>query len=241
MIHKIFPTSVIEKIGYYVYTLADPSTNKIFYVGKGTGNRIFAHARAAIKNPTESDKLSKIRKLRGSGKEVKYEIIRHGLSESEALEVESALIDFIGLPVLTNLVAGTKVGRRGRMSISEIVATYRAEEITIIEPAILVIINRRFVRNISAEELYESTRRNWVLGERRKNAEYAFSVYRGLVREVYRITNWSPAKARSLKTKTQKRWRFEGEIAQDLQHYIGGSVSSYLKPGARGPVRYINC
>ena len=35
-----FPRSVIEKLGYYVYLLTDPTTNKVFYVGKGTGSKI---------------------------------------------------------------------------------------------------------------------------------------------------------------------------------------------------------
>lgn len=35
-----FPQSVIEKVGHYVYTLADPRTHKVFYVGKGQGNRV---------------------------------------------------------------------------------------------------------------------------------------------------------------------------------------------------------
>ncbi len=45
---KEFPLSVIEKLDYYVYLLIDPGTNQVFYVGKGTGNRIFAHINAVI-------------------------------------------------------------------------------------------------------------------------------------------------------------------------------------------------
>ena len=56
-----FPTTefspfVIEQIGWYVYALQDPRDQKIFYVGKGKGNRIFAHANAAIDEV--SDELS---------------------------------------------------------------------------------------------------------------------------------------------------------------------------------------
>lgn len=236
-----FPTSVIERIGYYVYTLADPSSGKVFYVGKGTGNRVFAHVNEAIENSAESDKLDKIRQIRTFGQDVKYEIIRHGMTEEKAFEVEAALIDYIGLFELTNKVAGYDMDSRGRMTTLEIIAAYRAEPIVITEPALLIIVNRLFERNIGPERLYEITRGNWVLGERRNKVKYAFSVFRGVVREVYRIKGWFPAQARSSQQKRQSRWRFDGGVAEELRHYVGGSVESYLKPGAQSPVKYVNC
>lgn len=236
-----FPSSVVERLGYYVYTLTDPRTDKVFYVGKGTGNRVFAHAGGAVESPVENDKLDTIRQIGASGREVTYDILRHGLTEAEAFEVESALIDYIGVPELTNAVAGAAVDRRGRMTPAEIIAAYRAERVEIVEPALLVIINRLFERNISPERLYEITRGNWVLGERRNRAKYAFAIYQGTVREVYRIRSWSPAEARRPEQKRQSRWRFDGEVAGELRHYVGGSVEAYLKPGARSPIRYVNC
>ena len=101
-----FPKSVIERMGYYVYMLKNPLTNTIFYVGKGTGNRIFAHANAALEQSLNSDKLTIIRDIHAHHHQVIYEILRHGLTEKEALEVESALIDFIGLHELANKVTG---------------------------------------------------------------------------------------------------------------------------------------
>ncbi len=236
-----FPVSVIERIGYYVYTLADPQTRKVFYVGKGTGNRIFAHVNELIDGPQENDKLDRIREIHARGQLVLYEIIRHGMAETEALEVESALIDFIGLEDLTNLVAGHNMDVRGRMTIPEIIAAYEAKPITIAEPALLIIVNRLFERNVSPDRLYEITRGNWVLGPRRNKATYAFSVFRGIVREVYRIRSWAQALARAPDQKVQSRWRFEGEVAKELRHYVGGSVAAYLKPGAQSPVKYVNC
>jgi hypothetical protein len=236
-----FPQSVIEKIGHYVYTLADPRTKKVFYVGKGQGNRVFAHAQMALTDPTTADKLERIREITDSGAAVHYVIVRHGMTAAAALEVESALIDYIGLSELDNLVAGHNMDIRGRMSVSEIVASYEAPPIVITEPVLLIIINKLFERNVSAERLYEITRGNWPLGKARNNATYAFAVFRGLVREVYTIGGWEAALARSPSQKIQERWRFHGEIAEDLRHYVGGSVAAYLKRGAQFPVRYINC
>ncbi|MCI0722425.1 MAG: hypothetical protein L0338_26170 [Acidobacteria bacterium] len=236
-----FPQSVIERIGFYVYTLADPTTGKVFYVGKGTGNRVFSHAEAAIAEPLESDKLSKISHIQANGHSVRHEIIRHGMTEQEAFEVESALIDYIGLDGLSNRVAGHDMDTRGRMSAAEIIALYESPSVYITEPVLLIIVNRLFRRNMTPQELYEVTRGNWVLGERRRKARYALSVYRGIVREVYRISGWAPSKARSPEQKRQSRWRFEGEVARELRHYVGGSVEHYLTPGAQSPTKYINC
>ncbi len=38
-----FSQKTQEELKYYVYTLIDPRDNKIFYVGKGKGNRVFYH------------------------------------------------------------------------------------------------------------------------------------------------------------------------------------------------------
>ena len=39
-----FSPEVIEQLQYYVYRLIDPRDGQTFYVGKGKGNRVFAHA-----------------------------------------------------------------------------------------------------------------------------------------------------------------------------------------------------
>jgi hypothetical protein len=234
-----FPRSVIEKLGYYVYLLTDPTTNKVFYVGKGTGNRIFAHINRAISSPLESDKLDKIRSIQSEGLQVKHSIIRHGLTEKEAFEVEAALIDFIDVRELTNIVGGHDSDTRGLMSITDIIVKYLAPEIEIVEPVVLITVNRLYRRNMNEDELYEITRGNWVTGERRSKAKYAFCVYNGTVRQVYEIQRWFPIKARSKSARTQNRWRFDGVIAQGLQHYVGGNVEKYV--GGQNPIRYVNC
>ena len=38
-----FDDIAAKKIGFYVYALQDPSTDTIFYVGKGVENRWYSH------------------------------------------------------------------------------------------------------------------------------------------------------------------------------------------------------
>lgn len=77
----MFTQSVIEKIGQYVYFLRDPHNKEVFYVGKGTGNRIFEHVACALTNTNESDKLDRIRAIKQSGQLVEHYILRHNLTE----------------------------------------------------------------------------------------------------------------------------------------------------------------
>ena len=48
--------SLLQLGDYYVYGLIDPRNKKIFYIGKGTGNRIFEHERESQRSP-DSEKL----------------------------------------------------------------------------------------------------------------------------------------------------------------------------------------
>jgi hypothetical protein len=87
---------------YYVYVFIDPRDESIFYVGKGSGNRISAH-RPQKHNPHLFSKLEKIRKL---GLIVRREIIANFSDEAEAYEFERNFINEIGIENLTNIAPG---------------------------------------------------------------------------------------------------------------------------------------
>ena len=249
-----FSQSVAERIGYYVYILKDPRDNQVFYVGKGCGNRIFAHVFDANFSCEPSDKLDRIRAIQAAGKDVVHLIHRHGLTEKEAFEVEASLIDFIGRLELTNLVHGVDSDERGHMKISEVIARYDAPRADIKEPVILIKVNQFYRRGIDANDLYEITRGTWKLSRRREKARFVFAVYKGIIREVYKIHRWNDvtrdndARRDYIYKITGKiypggevRSEFEGEISSELQHYVGKSTEDYQRLGAQNPIRYVNC
>ncbi|NCO76541.1 MAG: hypothetical protein GW795_04620 [Cyanobacteria bacterium] len=110
--------------------------------------------------------------------------------------------------------------------------------LNISESAILFRINRTYSPDLSSEELYNITRGNWVLRERRENADYAFAVYRGIIKQVYRIHSWDFS---GVITNGNERYCFEGEIAEDKQNYIGMNVAHYFPRGMASSTRYVNC
>ncbi len=240
----MFSQAVREAIGFYVYRLIDPTNDKTFYVGKGVGNRVFAHVEEAISNSErETAKLDTIREIKKAGLQVQYVIHRHGLTENEAFEVEAALIDAYGLENLVNIAAGKHNDLRGLMTVNEAVALYESNPAEIEEPVILIKINRLWRRGMAEEEIYEATHRAWKVGVRREKARYAFAVAFGIIRQAYMIKRWE----RALRGHDGEdishlgRWMFIGSVADDKRHYVGQSVSHLQSDGAQNPIRYVNC
>ena len=228
---KEFSNAVCERIGYYVYILKDPRNDTIFYVGKGKGNRLFQHVQCALENATDSDKYNLIREIHKDGKEVEHFILRHGLEEKLSLEIESTIIDLLGIENLTNSVKGHDTWERGLKTVDEVFQHYDAKAVTFDEPCIIININRLYTRGISAQKLYDSTRASWIVGTKRDRAKFAIASYRGLVREVYEIEKWQP---------NGDRWEFIGKVAKDeiRDKYLNQSLENYIKKGGQNPIRY---
>lgn len=231
---KEFSQSVCEKIGYYVYVLKDPRDSKIFYIGKGVGNRVFRHVFGVLDNSNETDKLNLIREIINDDLEVQHYILRHSLTSEQALEIESACIDLLGLHNLTNSVKGHNSWERGLKTVNEVIQYYDAKIVTISEPAIIITINKYYKRFMSEEDLYNITRISWRLANRRiKTIKYGIASYRGIVREVYEIDGW-------FKTEDGKRWCFTGKIAEEniRNKYLNQSLENYIKKGSQNPIKY---
>lgn len=135
---KFFSQAVCEKIGYYVYVLINPITNTIFYVGKGVANRVFEHEIHAMSTTDKGDKLDIIREIHRNGQTVVHKILRHGLTQEQAFEIESACIDLLGLDNLTNVVSGHYSYERGLMSVDEVEQLYAATPVILTEPTVII-------------------------------------------------------------------------------------------------------
>lgn len=237
--YEITP-QVAKLLKSYVYVYIDPRNGKPFYIGKGKGNRLFSH----LQDQSDSEKVARIAEIRQSGMEPRIEILRYGLSDSEARLVEAASIDLIGKAKLTNQKAGDHEDSYGRITSQRVISLLTARKVKVQHKAILLTINSLYRSDMSKEELYETTRGIWKVGEAGRNkVEYAFALYQGIVLEVYRIKKWYPAGTLNYKTrdasefKGSGRWEFSGTVARDIRdEYIDFSVGK----AGQNPIRYVN-
>jgi hypothetical protein len=101
---------------------------------------------------------------------------------------------------------------------------------------------------MAPDELREATRGIWKVGRRREDAEFAMAIFRGVIREVYRIERWWPAGTLPYVTRDARefaasgRWEFEGQVARELSaRYVRTSDRHLLGDSNQNPIRYINC
>ena len=93
---------------YYVYQLIDPRNSKPFYVGKGKGERMYAHEREA-EGKSQHPKCRVIREIKELGYVIEYKILKRFEDEAEAYLYEAQVILDIGLENLTNLMHGGNI------------------------------------------------------------------------------------------------------------------------------------
>jgi hypothetical protein len=224
------PDEITDILKSYVYVYVDPRNGEPFYIGKGTGNRLFSH----LDDQSDTEKVARIAEIRQQGEEPRIDILRYGLSDSEAALVEAAAIDLIGRPRLTNRVAGFHKGSFGRITSQELITMLRAKPVEVHHKAILITVNRLYRSDMTPLELYEVTRGIWVIGRRREKAEYAMAVYQSVVREVYRIDKWYPAGTLEYQTRIRRASRrVEGGSSQvRWRRRSGRSMSA--APSERG-------
>ncbi len=245
-----FNTNVINELEYYVYVYSDPDTKKPFYVGKGKGNRCFDH----MFQKGESAKLNKIKEIQERGKKPVIEILAHGIQNEEtALKIEAAAIDLIGIDNLTNEQKGHHSSVYGRIDVDKLNLRYNQEMLSlddITDNVIMIRINQFYHYGMSEMELYDATRCSWRISiDNAKRVKYAFSIYDGMILEVYEITAWLPAHSTmhsfadlsNIAEKDKGRYEFVGVIAKEnvRKKYVGKMVNNLFAKGNQNPVKYI--
>lgn len=233
-----FPPEVIEKLQYYVYRLIDPRNGETFYIGKGKGNRVFAHVHGYIEEDSLSEKMTRIHNIKLSGFEVAHVIHRHGMSEKTAFEVEGALID--AYPGITNIMDGHRNNEFGAMHSKEIINRYSAEIAEFKHKALLISVNRSALES----SLYEATRYAWRLKkEKASQAELILPTVQGIIVGAFVASNWLEATIANFPSRepVEGRYGFEGSEASDvLRHlYVGKRIpDKYRKKGSANPIKY---
>jgi hypothetical protein len=235
-----FPSEVVDKLKTYVYRLIDPRNGETFYIGKGRGNRVFAHIRAEQKLDGDElgNKLKRVREIRIAGFEVAHVIHRHGMDDKTALEVEAALID--AYPEVLNDVGGVHSDDYGVMHAKEIVRRYCAEPAVFKQKALLISINR----SAAETSLYEATRYAWKVSKSKaKKAEVVLATVRGLIVGAFVAHDWLEATAANFPGHEDAPGRlgFVGKEApvEISNLYVGKRVpDDYRKPGAANPIKY---
>lgn len=93
-------------MNYYVYIYRDPKDGRVFYVGKGKGERAFSHLKKREKNISlhNDDLACKIDEILKSGKKPQIEIVEYFNNEADALLREAAIIEEIGIINLSNKI-----------------------------------------------------------------------------------------------------------------------------------------
>ncbi len=203
-----FSNEVIEKLKYYIYRLVDPRNGHTFYVGKGKGNRLFAHVAGALKNFKDgknyleeneddvSTKMSTIREIVSSNLQVIHIIHRWGMDEKTAFEVEAALID--AFPGLSNIQSG-HCDDRGVSNCEELennLALKVYDEPNDFKYMIIKVRQDR-IDYLQSQGInyknsrYEATRYDWKITPKSiKEYPYVFSVTNGVVYDVFEVEKW---------------------------------------------------
>lgn len=224
------PPEVAAVLRHYVYALRDPRDGKVFYVGKGIGDRINAHAREASDDlETHNAKLNKIRDIEATGSDVDLVFLRSGIQDaSDAFMVEQSVIDAFAADghQLTNLVRGHHSGTHGLAMLPAVVARYSAPPCPPIPyPVIMLKIQNGWRADMNEHDVYEKTRGHWIISEWTRGqmvGGFALGIAYGIVRGAYTIESWF--RSEQPRDRGKNRWGFHGAPAPDLAHVVGTHV-----------------
>lgn len=236
-----FPAEVAAKLNTYVYRLIDPRNGETFYVGKGTGNRVFDHIRERVEEVDEDETSAKLRRIRDihlAGFEVAHVIHRHGMDDATAFQVEAALMD--AYSGLTNIPGGQSTSEFGAMHAREIISRYQAEPAVFQHNAMLISVNR----SAADVSLYEATRYAWrVDRSKAEQADVVLSTLQGMIVGAFVADAWLEATEQNFpgREAVPGRYGFVGREAPEEigRLYVGKRVpDEFRKPGAANPIKY---
>lgn len=242
--------NVSGKMDYYVYALLSPQDNIIFYIGKGKNGRIMDHVEEAKRNlqkqNVRSDKVEKILSILLDKKQVKFVILRSGLSEQAAYQLEGMMIDFLTckdydfskIAELKNIQSGHNDDTNGMMTFDDMqrIANAKPAQILDNEHLLAISINGSFFK--TGRNVYKAVRSSWKIDiKHAQNANYVLAVFQGVIVGIYKNMKWY--KANQPNSNAPARYEFTadevtvGDVYNRLYYRIWE-----LGYGNGNPIRY---
>ena len=255
-----FEAMVATQLQAYVYALTDPRRDgtlleRVFYIGKGNGNRCFEHANLdrGLEKESLDDadlKLGRIREIHNDGYEVEVLIVAHGMSDEAAYDLEAVLIPMLGE---TNKQSGHG-NRNIWLTQNEINEAYdrpiERRDVSLFRGNILFVsLNRRdtvsLLQSNNEVELAQKALGDWNLSaERSSKVDCIIAVKNGLVVSIFETVKTSSKITEFQRIPGEKkgshgRSRFAGRRRLDLEKYLRGrsvyheqTMLSKIRPGA---------
>jgi hypothetical protein len=179
-----FDTLQIERLDKYIYALRDPRDKKVFYVGQGTGNRVFDHFNEADATNKESinlqivsSKTLRILDIWKHEEDVDWIILAYNLPSSEftADFVEAAIYDALLESQNGETLNEVTPPRSTKLSSDEVIAL--AAEF--VNPNI--VIENVFIFPIQnavngGASIYDATRMVWYVNQANRNLQNSIAV-----------------------------------------------------------------
>jgi hypothetical protein len=193
----------VKRLGKYIYALRDPRDKKIFYVGQGSGNRVFDHFnqadgvnRETVNLQNVSSKTLRILDIWKNEEDVEWIILAYNLPTDNytADYVEAAIYDALLESQNGETLNEDTPPRSTKLSSDEVVAL--AAEF--VNPN--VAISNVFIFPIQnavnrGADIYDATRMVWYVNNPNRNLENSVAV--GLKYAIsvgsYQIKNWNTA------------------------------------------------
>jgi uncharacterized protein len=201
----------------YVYALQDPDDQRIFYVGQGTGNRIFEHLdRAEILLESRkrlTPKFEAVHAVWTKSKDVRLIVLAGGLSDREADLVESATLDALNMSSNGELTNAIAAPHSSMVRVEDLAASAYAY----VNPSrqylkVLLLPAQKRQKN---KDVYERCRRSWKVAKKHRSvgteeqAAHAVAIVGGVSVGAYRIINWNRLE--------DEKWEFEGIPHAELE------------------------
>lgn len=236
ILQSAFSPQTSRELGNYVYALIDPRedgdhTKRIFYIGKGQGQRCFAHATLASGSndfpPTRDGRDLKrdlIREIIDAGQHPQVEIVAHGLDSADhALQLEAVLIHVFGL---SNKQSGHHADKYWQ-SANQLEQRYGTPVLRSEIPGNVLLVGLHESYRINArdqDELAYSTLGDWgIYRAKAQKVDYIIGVYRGLMVSFFKTKKESgvaklwQTNEHDRSKRARRRYRWEADPAPILK------------------------